>query len=74
MRTEYEIKRLRALLEGLECQGIDDLIADATPETLRAIGAEIAKSAKLGAPFYRRGMGEPILCDNAEGDSPSPDQ
>ena len=51
MRTEYEIKRLQALLEGLECQRIDELIADATPELLRAIGAEIAKNAKLGAKF-----------------------
>lgn len=65
MRTEYEIKRLQALLEGLECQRIDDLIADATPEMLRTIGAEIAKNAKIGARFnpdLRVKHGEPIQC------------
>ena len=35
--------------------------------------AEIAKAAKLGAPFYRRGMGDPILCDNAQAEA-SPDE
>ena len=49
----YEIKRLRALLEGLECQKIDDLIADSTPDMLKAVGAEIAKAAKLGATLYQ---------------------
>jgi hypothetical protein len=55
---------LQSLLEGLECRETEKLIADASPEKMRMLGFEIAKAAKLGASFYRRGMGDPILCDN----------
>lgn len=43
---------LRAVLEGLECENIDSLIRQ-PPETLRAVGSEIAKAAKLGSPLYQ---------------------
>lgn len=44
-------ERLRALLEGLECEEIDNLMQQ-SPETLKAVGVEIAKAAKLGAHLY----------------------
>ena len=43
--------KLRALLEGLEVQYIDEAVEN-TPEMMRALGAEIAKAAKLGAHLY----------------------
>jgi len=46
------VKRLRALLEGLECEEIDRLVNE-RPEILRAVGAEIAKAARLGAQEVR---------------------
>ena len=46
------VKRLRALLEGLECEEIDRLVNE-RPEILRAVGAEIAKAARLGAQKER---------------------
>lgn len=42
---------LRALLEALECRGIDELMSS-DPELVRAVGAEITKAAKLGAHLY----------------------
>jgi hypothetical protein len=45
-------ERLRALLEGLECEEIDNLMQQ-KPEILRAVGVEIAKAARLGADLYR---------------------
>ena len=45
-------ERLVALLQGLECKNIGELVTK-PPETLRAVGAEIALAAKLGAPLYR---------------------
>lgn len=41
-------ERLIGILEGLECQNIDDLI-EKSPEHLRRVGMEIAKHAKVGA-------------------------
>ncbi len=43
--------RLRAVLEGLECEDIDNLMLQ-SPETLKAVGVEISKAAKLGAHLY----------------------
>lgn len=43
--------QLRALLEGLECEKIDVLMTK-DPEVLRAVGVEIARAARLGAPLY----------------------
>lgn len=45
-------EKLRAVLEGLECEEIDNLLTQ-KPETLRAVGAEIAKAARLGAHLYQ---------------------
>jgi hypothetical protein len=42
-------EQLRALLEGLECEQIDALIENATPERCREIGQMIAAYAKAGA-------------------------
>ncbi len=47
-RSQYVPERLRALLEGLECEEIDNLMQQ-PPDTLKAVGVEIAKAAKLGA-------------------------
>jgi hypothetical protein len=44
---QYQAK-LIALLEGLECENIPDLLTK-DPEYFRAIGKEIAKYAKAGA-------------------------
>jgi hypothetical protein len=44
-------ERLRALLEGLECEEIENLMQQ-RPEILRAVGVEIGKAAKLGAHLY----------------------
>lgn len=44
-------ERLRAVLEGLECQQIDKLMT-MPPDVLRAVAAEIALAAKLGAHLY----------------------
>ena len=41
-------ERLRALLSGLECQHIEELI-ERSPEHLKDVGVEIAKYAKIGA-------------------------
>ena len=49
--TDTEAVRLCALLEGLECANIDELMRQ-PPEVLRAVGAEIATAAKLGAHLY----------------------
>lgn len=43
--------RLRALLEGLEVQYIDEALEN-TPEMMMELGAEIAKAAKLGVVLY----------------------
>jgi ribosomal protein L12E/L44/L45/RPP1/RPP2 len=48
---EAENSRLRALLEGMEVQNIDDLLRE-TPELMRVLGAEIGKAAKHGADLY----------------------
>jgi hypothetical protein len=43
--------RLRALLEGLECQSIEVLMKE-PPGTLREVGTQMARAAKLGSPLY----------------------
>ncbi len=43
--------RLKALLEGLECEKIDTLLC-ADQEVLRYLGVEIAKVARLGAHLW----------------------
>ena len=43
--------QLRAVLEGLECERIGILMTQGAP-TLRAVAAEIARAAKLGANLY----------------------
>ena len=43
--------RLRAVLEGLECQQIDKLM-HMPPDVLRAVAVEIGHAAKLGACLY----------------------
>ena len=58
---------LQSLLDGLECRETESIIAEASPEKMRLLGAEIAKAANLAAPFYRRGMGDPILCHLRDG-------
>ena len=45
-------ERLRAVLEGLECQQIDKLMT-MPPDVLRAVAKEIALAARLGAPLYQ---------------------
>jgi len=41
-------ERLIALLEGLECQNIDEL-TEKSSEHLKVVGIEITKYAKIGA-------------------------
>jgi len=51
-RTEYEIKRLQALLEGLECNDVEGLIADATPDDLRRLGKEASTICRYWCEMY----------------------
>jgi len=44
--TMYK-ERITALLEGLECQSIDELI-EKSPEHLKIVGTAISKYAKIG--------------------------
>lgn len=61
MLKDYEIERLRALLEGLECQNIDWLISESTPDDLRFIGEEIAKVAKEAMHYDAPSIPAPTL-------------
>jgi predicted membrane chloride channel (bestrophin family) len=49
-RQEYENK-LKALLEALECQKVDDLVQNQSPEMLAEVGKKIAMAAKIGGRF-----------------------
>jgi len=51
LEIEEGNSRLRALLEGLEVQHIDEALVG-TPEMMRALGVEISKAAKFGADLY----------------------
>ena len=49
-RQEYENK-LRALLQALQCQKVDDLVQNQSPEMLVEIGKKIAMAASIGGRF-----------------------
>ena len=46
-----DAERLRAVLEGLECENVSALVSQ-RPEILKAVASEIAKAAKLGSNLY----------------------
>lgn len=45
-------EKLRALLEGLECENIERFMKEGSSEMFREVGMEITKAAKLGANLY----------------------
>jgi hypothetical protein len=47
-----DTKRLRALLQALECNDVEKLLTQ-EPAVLSAVGGEIARAAKLGAHLYQ---------------------
>jgi len=52
------MERLRALLEGLECKKIDDLLQQTDPEVFRAIGKAIAAIANINMDWIQSYMTE----------------